>query len=247
MKKKPLRRKPLRFIKSIYVISALLLIASCTVVALIYFSPGSDAVFRANLLMEIAKSFLELAVIGIIGGFAKHLLDQAAERRASQRAKSTFQRDLYHKLLNINYSVRASRTRLRANHSATNYRRRLEQILRAKFDLHDLEKEVQNTLGLFAEGKKIVQGLQMMQRYLELLIREFESTEVNDTAVEPLPELKDFLDDSESAEYHKAYVDGYFLASDNLLKSYMRDVISGEAPAASANQSSGQTTSALTH
>jgi hypothetical protein len=143
---------------------ALLLGVVIAVLALIYIAYSTVPTFQVDLVKELAKTLLQLVLIGIVGVFAKHLFDRAVENQRQATEELQHKRDLEeaerqrtrardeaeHKALvtaldslTTNYwQIKKALHIIAAHRSAKSYGEQMRQIIDFRLQLQRLDNEI---------------------------------------------------------------------------------------------------------
>ena len=211
-------------LRNVYTIIVGILIVAILVVFLIYlFADSLESVgaFRRSILQELVKAFLQLAVIGAVGGFVKYLFDKHAQQRAIQDAHNEVQRELLRKLFATYARIRKARNLIEAEKSAKTYGKQMSIVIDVRQDLLLIREEIE-TEKIFEKKPETIDNIQSMETYLIKLIKEYkdkfkslsdaekENKEVfRNLEEEGRPVLSDFLKIKEKGAFHKEYLVRY--------------------------------------
>jgi hypothetical protein len=147
---------------------------------------AADATLRTDLLKEAASTLLQLALIGILGAFAKYLLDRYSadrQRRLDQSEREQEQREIEHKAqINALNSLTTSYWQIKkalhiidAHRSAKSYGAQVRQIIDYRLELQRLNNEIQAGLYALDDVDTIKSNLDAMDNRLEDVIDEWKA------------------------------------------------------------------------
>jgi hypothetical protein len=143
---------------------------------------------QRTLLIEIAKTLLQLAVIAVIGGAVKLVYDRIMEERREaikaqeqERAVRKAQNEQREKLLNELIEARAQVEEARRSYRLTEtkgalacYQETMAALLRARLKLSHIWNYLETSSYLFVQEEAVQHGIDAMKRYLDGLIDEYE-------------------------------------------------------------------------
>jgi len=220
--------------KNLYVLLLGLLLVSTLVVVGVYYSSasGPNGPFRSDILKEVAKAFLQLAVIGILGAVVKYAFDRRADDQAKTTAENNFRRQMLEKLLGTYRELRKVRSYIEAHQSAKTYGEQMRVIIDVRLDLSEISHAIDTAKGVFKKAEDIKAAVSLMEEYLKELILEFESRykglsetqrrtpELIGQKLAELKTLTDFRKGEEGSEYKKKFLPNYRDARDRMRKEY---------------------------
>jgi hypothetical protein len=219
---------------------AVLVVICALVVGASYFF--SDAASRTEIRMEVAKIFLQLGVIGILGVFAKWIFDEYSSVRDRDRdrasALNAFRKDVLGRLIRVTNRVRRVPILIAAAQSARTYGEQMRWLVNSRLELSFIRHDIATVKEAFSEKyEKIVVNIQKMEEYLDELITEFttENPKLSSKLIRPardggrrlgeevwnanltLNMLKDLSQpDQKGSRYYANYVLNYSAARDDI-------------------------------
>jgi hypothetical protein len=143
-----------------------------------------------KLLIEVAKIFLQLSVIGVLGGIIKWMFDQhtsererAAEAQAREQERvaeakareeeraseiNEFRKEMLRRLISINAQVRQAPVLIEAAQSLKAYSEQMQVVIGAWLELSIIRHEIQTAAEVaFSSWSTIRDRFVEMERYLE--------------------------------------------------------------------------------
>jgi DNA repair exonuclease SbcCD ATPase subunit len=202
-----------------------LLVALCALVvgAIYFFSTGES---RSVILLEIAKIFLQLLVIGVLGALAKWIFDEYNRSRDRAATINEFRKEILKRLVDVTNQVRSVPVLIEAHQSARTYGEQMRLLINSRQELSLIRHEIQTTSETFSELLKIRKSLESMQGYLDGLITEFRTKYLELSkmqrskpeevwpAIQDLTELGDLRKGDKISRYHSEYILSYYTALD---------------------------------
>jgi hypothetical protein len=210
-----------------WILLAFVLLCACIALEILvvidHLDPESAS---TKLLVDITKTFVQLAVIGILGGLVKWAFDQYTRERDRAAEINEFRKEMLRRLIAVNAEIRQAPVLMEAARSAQAYGEQMQVLIGAWLELSFIRHEIE-TAGeqAFAHWQAISKRFVRMERWFEPLTREYRK-EYNHLADMPpemawshirdLPELKQLLSGHHGSPYRHAYVDNYFGIRDML-------------------------------
>ncbi len=155
----------------------LVLIASGMIIAWVYFSAEplekSDTV-RTAILVDLAKTFAQLAVIGVIGAFIKWLLDNHDQTKRARDTTMGLRKDVWRDLRGVYGEVEKARSLIEGAKSALTYGNQLRHIMDLRSLLGEIRHEVAISRDTFSNQDAVKNYVKGMEKYLDRLIEEYE-------------------------------------------------------------------------
>ena len=166
----------------ILVVSVVVMAISVALFLLIFVT--SDATAQVELRKELAKVLLQIAAVGAVGAYLKHLLQQYATERQEQLEKTEQARasqEAKHKsrlqalnLLTTNYwQIKKSLHIILAHRSALSYGKQMREIIDFRLELQRLNNEIEAAMYDLDRKDDIGNFLKTMDGHLERLINEW--------------------------------------------------------------------------
>jgi hypothetical protein len=186
---------------------------------------SSDA-SRTQILLEVAKIFLQLMAIGVLGAFAKWSFDEYNRHRDRAATLNEFRKDALRSLIGVTNQVRKVPLLIEAAQSARTYGEQMRGIVDSRHELSFIRHEIQTAGEAFSELTKIRGHIRTMESYLDGLIDEFkaeyrelsrvQTSKPEDVwrAIQELPKLKDLRKVDKDSEYYGEYLESYSTARD---------------------------------
>ncbi len=205
------------------------LIVSAAVVAWVYWSVDagemSDTI-REAIRVDIAKTFTQLAVLGVIGAFIKWLLEGYDSFRRERDARDRAKRELWRDLRQVYAEVMKARDLIDAEQTPLAYGAQLSRLMDARASLGEIRHEVKLWPGLFKQDEEIAERILQMERYLDdQLIQEYRNNYAAlsgapslAAAASQLPMLQDYLSSDEGGLFHTQFRMNYFEARTEILQ-----------------------------
>ncbi len=184
---------------------------------------------RDSLIIESAKTLLQLAGVAALGGWLKFLYDGITEQRrlsekikeqerASQEATNEIRKGLLNDLIDARSRVEKVRIRYRLEETLNpleQYRTTILEILEARLNMSRIWNAIETSSYLFAKYHHINNNIRKMKLYLDELINEYE-IQINDlrklSKEELIPQLHnlkvfgDFIKNAETSDYGKNFL-----------------------------------------
>ncbi len=199
--------------------------------------PQSDG---SVILLEIAKAFLQLSVIVVIGGYIKIVYQRAETERARLAELNEFRKGLVDDLVHLRTSI----DRVRRHFKITESTRQLRQYKQAIADLIDLRIRIdriwhnfETSSTSFSRTKDIKDNLNIMRNYLISITKEYKPDELAEILrltpdkspaefLENVPVFSEFIEAKAGGSYKRAFLPAY----SDALKLVRKDILSGELP-----------------
>jgi hypothetical protein len=174
-------------------IAAFLLLTVASAIALIYFE---NPRIRNDILTALSTSLLQLAALGIVGVYVKYLFDrhqedrkrieveQERERQSFEMAKDrerlrreaadALRSRLLERLGKCEDALLKGRVAVSAKRSLQAYDEMARRVTNAQITVVYLQDEVSDTPAVFPNGERINANLDIIARYLEAIVTEYE-------------------------------------------------------------------------
>ncbi len=170
---------------------------------------------RDTLILESAKTLLQLTGIAALGGWIKFLYDKATEQRRQAEKANEMRKALLDDLIAARSLVEEARRIFRVEATSEQYKKTILTILDARLKLSRIWNETESLEFLFSNHKKITKCIKAMKDYLDPLIREYEnsfsaSSEKDSAAGINAPVFKEFLSDDQKSDYIKDFLEGAY-------------------------------------
>jgi hypothetical protein len=107
-----------------------------------------DATVRVDLLKQAASTLLQLALIVVLGAYAKYLLDQYSADRQRRETQHQAQIEALNSLTKSYWQIKKAFHIIDAHRSAKSYGKQMRQIIDYRLELQRLNNEIQ--AGLYA-------------------------------------------------------------------------------------------------
>jgi len=206
----------------------------------------SDAKSKDALIVESAKTLLQVVGVAALGGLLKYLYDEVTEQRrqaeklreqerASQTAANEFRKGILNDLIAARSRVEEARIKYRIEESldpVAQYRETILAILDARLNLSRIWNAIETSNYLFPAWHKINSNINTLKVYLDELISEYESQIEGlrrlpeEERIPHLRELKvfgDFVDNAETSNYGARFlVEAYRPAVREIRKEVLR-------------------------
>jgi hypothetical protein len=132
-------------------------------------APG--AALHATIVTEGVKAALQLAVIGVIGGFAKFFFDRLQAVRVRREAELEVQKEFLRRLRAAEAQVSCARENLQADQSAEAYRDQVQKLMGARSELSALSQELQAAdNAMHGRGRIVADMLKLPLDYLRAVV-----------------------------------------------------------------------------
>lgn len=204
---------------------------ACAVI-ITYFSTSSTS--RDMILTEIAKSFIQLGAIGILGAAVKYAFDQISEFQRQKQADFELKRDFLNRLRKIRNTVRTVPYLIEEERSVEAYRKGMRELLGTRLEISDLDSDCRLPEFIEPYSLRIGTHLWTMLTFISKLLDEAAKNHpARWEDVIALPEFKnyrdatlDFLGSEESDKKLPYFVD--FDIHYDVIKSELRLLMSGQ-------------------
>ena len=230
----------------LWLVIALTVITICFVWGFHDFHTFSEAKAKDALIIESAKTLLQVVGIAALGGWLKYLYDEVTEQRrqaekvreqerASQTAANEIRKGLLNDLIAARSRVEEARIKYRIEESLNpveQYRITILAILDARLSLSRIWNAIETSKYLFPAFHRINTNINKMKVYLDGLINEYEN-EIG--ALRKLPEAEqiprlrelnafgDFVVDAPTSNYGESFlVKAYRPAVSEIRKEVLR-------------------------
>jgi hypothetical protein len=122
---------------------------------------------RADYLAKVGELFLQLAVIVVVGGLAKAVIDWgvAIKTRAIERNEQRL--DLLRRLRAVHVAVSNARDLLNAHGSAKTWSEQMRRVMGLRTEVEELSEDVKASTDLFSQKVEICKGLEEIVRFLK--------------------------------------------------------------------------------
>jgi LPS O-antigen subunit length determinant protein (WzzB/FepE family) len=105
------------------------------VVGATYFAVETKS--KDAILTEIAKAFIQLGTVGVLGALVKFTFDQISEFRRKQQVDLEAKRELLEQLRKLKHVVRTTPFRIEEERSLEAYRQEMRALLNAYMEISD--------------------------------------------------------------------------------------------------------------
>lgn len=140
-------------------------------VAFIYYL--GDRYFVSELQQEVAKSLLQLALIGFVGAYAKYLFDQIENDRKERETRHKLQIETLNTITDTYWRVRNILEIINAHKSAKSYGEQMRAIIELKNTLRRVDNEFFSGMHQFKNQEVITNNLKQLAELLDYLIKEW--------------------------------------------------------------------------
>ena len=227
-----------------WLLTALIALCGLIVVAILIFVDGLDPELASTvLLVDVSKAFMQLGIIGVLGGIVKWLFDQYSEEQAKAEELNGFRTETLRRLISTNARVRQAPIVIEASRTRRAYAEQMQVLIEVWLELSIIRHEIQ-TAGAeaFVSWEQLREYLVAMERWLEQILEEYRhvypiiadtgsvSPDEEWTELQNLELLKDLLTAEQGQPYFQNYVQSYFQARD-LMRQEIWSAVGVKTPA----------------
>jgi hypothetical protein len=179
---------------------------------------------------EVAKSLLQVAVVGVAGHVVSALITKANNERQDLLRADELRSALLNRLNEAFIDVKKVRRLARATSKKVaiggavymfipraQFHDHLQAINDAQLDLELVSKDVESSRNLFVDADQVIKRLDMMEEYLNGLIDEYEHSTAEPAAdpvdcfsVASFPRLSDLLGSYKTSDFRTQFVHTYY-------------------------------------
>ena len=208
----------------LYTTLTILVVFCVLVVGLMYANSNTEN--RDTIRLEVAKTFLQLMAIGVLGALVKWLFDQHTLARSRADALNEFRKEILRRLISVTNEVRKVPLLIESAQSAKTYGEQMRSLIDSRLELSFIRHELDTANQTFSNSSEVRAHLRTMELYLDELIDEFkdeyrnlskkqtEKPEVVWSEIQKLPKLSDLQRGGEDSDYRTRYVLSYSSARD---------------------------------
>lgn len=213
----------------LWLVIGLTVVTICFIWGFHHFHDFSDAKAKDALIIESAKTLLQVVGIAALGGWLKFLYDEVTDQRrqvekdreqerARQTATNEIRKGLLDDLIAARSRVEEARRKYRVERSVNpleQYKTTILAILEARLGLSRVFNAVETSQYLFTDYHRIKTNISRMKDYLDELIKEYESEisslrelpeEDQIDHLQALKEFDDFVVGAHDSNYEQSFL-----------------------------------------